>query len=555
MTLPDWKPLFALRILLRGRDYYESELVKIETMDEKHIEGTVEGTEPYPVKIRLGKDRVTEMTCGCPYAADGNNCKHMAAMLFAADAEKTEKESLSEIFLQSAAAQKATAEKELETAVGALPEEKARAYLLEAARQHEDLRRRILMSGKESVTQETKRRWKTDLAEMTREAADRHGFIDYRHAYGYTHELGSYLSKTIGPLLENRLVTEAFELVCLVFSEAVDQPMDDSDGGLSVLAGRCGEYWEELARAPEADQPAMFRWFGKEIRRLKGKVGAEILRTVVYDLFTDPSVIPEILAMLDREIAGAERYALEDLVGKRVLLMERMGASAEEIEAYKRKYWDLPFIRKQKLDQLEADKKWREALELIRTCEKMDAKDVFLLRDHSARRLRILKTAGTEKAYREALERHVFTYPQEDLTWIEEYKRTVPPDQWPKALEKLLQSDCIRNVRREFQIREGLLDQMMAEIEKRNNPYELRKYEKVLRKAFPLRVRDLLIRQIDEEMRGASTRSAYAHAVERVKQLYGYPDGRRKAAELAAGWRRDLPRRSAMLEELEEAKL
>ena len=36
---------------------------------------------------------------------------------------------------------------------------------------------------------------------------------------------------------------------------------------------------------------------------------------------------------------------------------------------------------------------------------------------------------------------------------------------------------------------------------------------------------------------------------------YGYPEGREKAAELAKGWRRDFPRRSAMLDELKKVKL
>ncbi len=91
MEITDWKMLFAPHILSRGEEYYESELVEIEAMDEQSIEASVEGTDTYSVEIVLKNNRVVQMNCNCPYAADGNNCKHMAAVLFAADdTESTE---------------------------------------------------------------------------------------------------------------------------------------------------------------------------------------------------------------------------------------------------------------------------------------------------------------------------------------------------------------------------------------------------------------------------------------------------------------------------------
>lgn len=37
------------------------------------------------VKIRLKDSEITNLRCDCPYAYDGNNCKHMAAVLFCSD--------------------------------------------------------------------------------------------------------------------------------------------------------------------------------------------------------------------------------------------------------------------------------------------------------------------------------------------------------------------------------------------------------------------------------------------------------------------------------------
>ena len=411
------------------------------------------------------------------------------------------------------------------------------------------------MSGKQTVSRETKCRWRSSLAKMTRKAADPDGFIDYDHAYDYTIRLGRFLDETIDPLLENRIVMDAFELVGMVFTEAMDQDMDDSDGGLSELADWCYGYWRELISSPEADRTQMLDWFETQIRQSKGGVKADFLWPLVYELFTDAALLPRVLALVDREIDSARGYALQDLIEHRIVLMERMGASAAEIKAYRKRFWSQPFIRKQELDRLEAENQWKEALALLKVCQELDREDRHLLSEYSVRRIRILKEAGPEWAYAEALKSHVFGFPQRDLTYVSALKQAVPAEQWPGLLQQLFRNENTQGLRRQLQLSEGMLDQMMTELEAGRFFYELRQYEKDLRKVFPERVRDLLLRQLDEEMRRASTRSAYASVAQSVKRLYGYPEGREKAAELAKAWRRDFPRRSAMLEELKKVKL
>lgn len=141
------------------------------------------------------------------------------------------------------------------------------------------------------------------------------------------------------------------------------------------------------------------------------------------------------------------------------------------------------------------------------------------------------------------------------MSYITELKTSVPADQWPLLLTKLFQNENTRGLRRELQLSEGMLEEMMTEMEVNCSAYELTEYEKVLRKAYPERVRNLLLRQLDQQMRQASTRNAYARVAQSLKHLYGYPGGRKMAAELARTWRTDFPRRSAMLEELKKVKL
>ena len=61
------------------------------------ISATVSGTELYEVEIFLDHDEVYDMDCDCPYAEDGNYCKHMAAVLYELEnTDITEKSSVKE---------------------------------------------------------------------------------------------------------------------------------------------------------------------------------------------------------------------------------------------------------------------------------------------------------------------------------------------------------------------------------------------------------------------------------------------------------------------------
>ncbi len=84
-----WKKLFEQKIRIRGKEYayyYVSDYIA----DENGYSATVNGSENY--KVYISAD-YKNMSCTCPYAKDGKNCKHMAAVLYYAELlEKQKKE-------------------------------------------------------------------------------------------------------------------------------------------------------------------------------------------------------------------------------------------------------------------------------------------------------------------------------------------------------------------------------------------------------------------------------------------------------------------------------
>ena len=93
-----WRELFRSHILERGWDYAKEGNVTDLVKTDDSISAVVKGGEHYKVKIRYSGSEITDGYCSCPYAAKGEWCKHMAAVLFlaesgsASDVKQIEKE-------------------------------------------------------------------------------------------------------------------------------------------------------------------------------------------------------------------------------------------------------------------------------------------------------------------------------------------------------------------------------------------------------------------------------------------------------------------------------
>ena len=86
-TVFDWKTLFSKTILERGHKYYRDGKVKILTRYDDMFLAEVNGSNTYEVCIHCPNRRIQLLHCDCPYAEELNNCKHMAALMYALEDE------------------------------------------------------------------------------------------------------------------------------------------------------------------------------------------------------------------------------------------------------------------------------------------------------------------------------------------------------------------------------------------------------------------------------------------------------------------------------------
>ena len=258
--ITNWKDEFAPHILARGEKYFAEGRVGRIQSDGKIYVASVEGTEQYEVEISLGEDRVEEMYCTCPYA-ENDNCKHMAAVLFALECDDISIEDLPPS-KQPPIVSHIPMEMPWLEAIDNLPEEVVRKELLKRADRDERLKERlaVLYLGKLPAGQI--QNWKADLQEIAGEYANRRGRISDENTWEFLNDLYNFLNAKLPLLIEVDAVMDAFQLIWIVMETAIEWEIDDEYDGLCDLVQSCEDALKALLPlTTDAQRKEMIQWY------------------------------------------------------------------------------------------------------------------------------------------------------------------------------------------------------------------------------------------------------------------------------------------------------
>lgn len=164
----DWQKMFTPWILERGRNYWDDGCVGILYQDGNTVTAVVSGTEDYDVEIEMGRGgNIAYMSCTCPYAEEGNNCKHMAAVLFAMDED---------IMEQPDVPRNGEGFPDLpwQEALNELSTEEMRQILSELTQSDRGLQERIAAFHRQLAPEVLEATWKDQLAEIPEKYTDHH---------------------------------------------------------------------------------------------------------------------------------------------------------------------------------------------------------------------------------------------------------------------------------------------------------------------------------------------------------------------------------------------
>ena len=133
----------------RGEDYSEEGLVSNVIKTDSGYQALVEGNDMYEVEIEMDDGRIYDMSYDCPFADSGNNCKHMAAVLYYLDSEEedVEREESEMSWMERIISQN----KELDDLIAHIPEEELRRFVKRIAREDSEIRNLLMTAYSEKI--------------------------------------------------------------------------------------------------------------------------------------------------------------------------------------------------------------------------------------------------------------------------------------------------------------------------------------------------------------------------------------------------------------------
>lgn len=510
-----WTNLFEKHILERGIMYYWEDCVENLEVDAGEITAVVKGSEQYDVTIKLNKNDISDMTCTCPYAETGENCKHMAAVLYA---------------WQNAGKQPQNTEMEIKEAVEHTDVEKLRKFLTSVLVQNEKLWRKFIMETKPDSAPVVLEEIEAEIAAII-DCYMEDDYIHYREASSFISELFNILEDEAIPRMEHGQLRDAFLISTLVFLTLNDVEMDDSDGGMSVIASTCRSMWETIInQADDELQQEIYDWLTEHSRGVIVDYLEDCCLDALMHCFSAPKYTKELLAMkqslLDQALCGGNSsYLVERYARNCIQLMEKQKESVDVLDVWCRRYQSIPCVRDAMIERHQQAGKWEEVVELLKEAIEQ-SNGLFGSRYGYHMQLKNAYAAlGWKDEYRDELWKIVTEISPGDMDAYHEYRNLFETEAWPAERERLFASLPQQTSMAALYADEGLYDRLLKCVVKSPRIYLLKQYEDVLVKQYPEQVLKKYAETINADARNVADRTIYREWVSTLKHMRKIPGG------------------------------
>lgn len=572
----NWQKLFASHILERGYDYYCDGAVENIEIGRDDIRADVVGTEDYEVEISLNDGKVTDMYCSCPYAAGGNNCKHMAAVLYEWTAdimdedepEDTDNEDMDndadaesmDLFEPAVTVcdykKKSAAVEKLVTSA---ERDIVQAFLVSVLAED----KKLLLRFRNMVNKCATKEGVEDYFEQIDEIADRYlgrdHFINYYQAYDFMLELEEIIDKDVRRMIDNGSHISAFHVMNHIFVLLGNVDMDDSGGETSMLAEQIYQLWLELLTKVNAqDKRKMFIWFTTHMDGSVIDYLEEYIEQIIMEEFKEPEYEQDKLSFMEEMIEKAEKkdsgWSRDYAVGKWTVTylktLEEKNAPEDQLEEICKKYWNNSGVRRYYIDRYFEKKEYDRVLQVLDESIELDKAYRGQVLEYIQKKKEIYRLQGNKSAYIEQLWKLVLEQSAGDLDIYKELKAQYSEKEWlikrEELFKKLPPNAHIDRLYKE----EKLYDRLLAYVLKSSGLYAVQSYENVLKKEYPKQILSKYQGEVNKMASCTGNRKHYADLVALLRRMKRIKGGSEIVETIVEEWKIKYRNRPAMMDEL-----
>lgn len=572
----NWQKLFASHILERGYDYYCDGAVENIEIGRDDIRADVVGTEDYEVEISLNDGKVTDMYCSCPYAAGGNNCKHMAAVLYEWTAdimdedepEDTDNEDMDndadaesmDLFEPAVTVcdykKKSAAVEKLVTSA---ERDIVQAFLVSVLAEDKKLLLRFRNMVNKCATKEDVEDYFEQIDEIADRYLGRDHFINYYQAYDFMLELEEIIDKDVRRMIDNGSHISAFHVMNHIFVLLGNVDMDDSGGETSMLAEQIYQLWLELLTKVNAqDKRKMFIWFTTHMDGSVIDYLEEYIEQIIMEEFKEPEYEQDKLSFMEEMIEKAEKkdsgWSRDYAVGKWTVTylktLEEKNAPEDQLEEICKKYWNNSGVRRYYIDRYFEKKEYDRVLQVLDESIELDKAYRGQVLEYIQKKKEIYRLQGNKSAYIEQLWKLVLEQSAGDLDIYKELKAQYSEKEWlikrEELFKKLPPNAHIDRLYKE----EKLYDRLLAYVLKSSGLYAVQTYENVLKKEYPKQILSKYQGEVNKMASCTGNRKHYADLVALLRRMKQIKGGSEIVETIVEEWKIKYRNRPAMMDEL-----
>lgn len=310
----NWREYFNENIIKRGETYYRKGKVINFSVDGTRRTATVLGNDEYEVELTFRPDgALSDAICNCPYAEQGEYCKHMVAVLLTEEyGEKIDEP------------RKLPSEKNGKTS-----------------------------RSKSKLEEETDAEI-SDFKQTITAIIAKHkyrGFIEYRDAYDCAIEISETLGSVSERLLNEGKNKAVFDCAVFVMKKFSGTDMDDSDGGTTMVCSDCIEYMER-AITDKGTEKYAFRKICNVLKKPNERewYANEELEDFLLTHFYKQEFYPRINELLEKKMKYEENrkspYGINKCLSYKLSYLRKLGGGEKEIEKIQADYWEYEAVER-----------------------------------------------------------------------------------------------------------------------------------------------------------------------------------------------------------------
>lgn len=537
----NWSKLFRNNVLGRGYEQYLHGCVAISDKKNGTIEAVISDIGTYKVKITTNNGGISDITCTCQRAAEGSNCCHMAAALFAYYKSDYEPDEVDEI-------------------LSAADTDTIREFLSVVLKDNKELFLRFTSLNSSFFSMPQYRAYIDDLIEEY----SINGAVEHHSAGELAERLTDILKHNISSMQKNGMLRESFSLLSYLTRKIENTDIDDSDGHIEAFTRLCINCAINiLADCTIELKREIFNEIIEKIYTSDCAISDEFYEELLINSFREPEFAPQKLEYVDRNIffymnrptGDVRLYRVEYWLCCKLQIMYDSGCSEDKLKTFLRANYRFRKIRLWFIDHYISTQCFDSAIALINNSIKYDTAIPGAEKTYKMKLKEVYRLSDKKAEYLDLLWEIVKTPEFWSYSAYKELRSFYLDSDWKEERKKIFNHITNSYILSEIYAAEKMYPELLNSVLKCNGLYLADKYIDILFPLYPDELTNKYVDEVNKLARMANGRESYKQLVTILRRILKFPNGENIVSNIVSQWRSQYKRRRAMMEELDQIKL